>query len=206
MKKDWSEEEIEFYKDCINQGLRYAEIGKLLNRTRDSVRNFAAKINYKFEDINPPPIFICGENEKRCSLCKQNKHKSQYNKNKGKKDGLNTVCKECGQNRSKQYYNENKEKHIKETSKRTKQYNKIKRKEIFNYFKENPCVDCGETNPIVLEFDHRNSEEKEYNISEIIMNKSWKIVLNEIAKCDVRCANCHRIKTAKQFGYYNGIL
>jgi CRISPR/Cas system-associated protein Cas10 (large subunit of type III CRISPR-Cas system) len=206
MRKDWSEEEIEFYKDCINQGLRYAEIGKLLNRTKDSVRNFAAKINYKFEDVNPPPIFVCGENEKRCSLCKTCVDVINFNKNKGRKDGLNSVCKDCSRKRSKQYYTDNKEIHKKETSRRGKIHKLERRKKIFDYLKEHPCVDCGETNPIVLEFDHRELEEKEYTISQIIDKRGWNIVLNEIAKCDVRCANCHRMRTAKQFGWYKGLI
>lgn len=73
-----------------------------------------------------------------------------------------------------------------------------------SYFSENPCVDCGETNPIVLEFDHRDREEKKYNISEMIAKgSSIKSIKEEINKCDVRCANCHKIRTAKQFNWYN---
>lgn len=32
---------------------------------------------------------------------------------------------------------------------------------------------------------------------------SWEKVKTEIAKCEIRCANCHAVKTAKQFGWYN---
>lgn len=62
-----------------------------------------------------------------------------------------------------------------------------------------PCVDCGEKNPIVLEFDHK--KDKVDCVGEIARrNGSLKAVKDEIAKCEVRCANCHRIKTAQSNG------
>jgi hypothetical protein len=58
-----------------------------------------------------------------------------------------------------------------------------------------PCVDCGERDPIVLEFDHRGDKENDVSI---LLGLSWKLVALEIAKCDVRCANRHRRVTAKR--------
>lgn len=56
------------------------------------------------------------------------------------------------------------------------------------------CVDCGEKNHIVLDFDHLKN--KKYNISRMIHdNFSWAAIKKEIAKCEVVCANCHRIRT-----------
>lgn len=72
---------------------------------------------------------------------------------------------------------------------------------IYDYLKEHPCVDCGERNPVVLEFDHVRGEKK-FNISAgMVKGYTWSILADEIAKCDIRCANCHRIKTAKQFDW-----
>jgi L-lysine 2,3-aminomutase len=54
-----------------------------------------------------------------------------------------------------------------------------------------------------LEFDHINQETKMSCISEMIRDqRPWRVILKEIAKCEVRCANCHRRRTAKQRGYY----
>ena len=55
------------------------------------------------------------------------------------------------------------------------------------------CVDCGyNAHPAALDFDHRDGSEKKGNVSRMV---SLDRVKAEIAKCDVRCANCHRIKT-----------
>lgn len=62
-----------------------------------------------------------------------------------------------------------------------------------NYLSNNPCVDCGEDDPIVLQFDHVRGD-KIGCVSELICRK-WKIVFEEIKKCDVRCGNCHTRKT-----------
>lgn len=58
------------------------------------------------------------------------------------------------------------------------------------------CVDCHERDPVVLDFDHRPGERKLFNIGTTAMGVSQLRLLAEIAKCDVRCANCHRRITA----------
>lgn len=57
------------------------------------------------------------------------------------------------------------------------------------------CIDCGIKNPVILEFDHVNGQ-KINNIADMV-NQSYglTIIKEEIRKCEVRCANCHRIKT-----------
>jgi hypothetical protein len=73
---------------------------------------------------------------------------------------------------------------------------------LFGYFSTHPCVDCGEADPIVLEFDHIEKETKLAAVSELVwLQRPWRIILEEIKKCEVRCANCHRRKTAKERGY-----
>ena len=70
---------------------------------------------------------------------------------------------------------------------------------ITAYLKANPCVDCGEANIVVLEFDH--IRDKDFNISDATRKGvSIKKLKDEIAKCEVRCANCHRKKTYERNG------
>lgn len=70
---------------------------------------------------------------------------------------------------------------------------------LVTYLREHPCVDCGETDPVVLEFDHLR--DKKFAISKGLQDRNWQDVLDEIAKCDVVCANCHRRRTAKRGGF-----
>ncbi|MFY3742241.1 MAG: hypothetical protein HMLIMOIP_002705 [Candidatus Nitrosomirales archaeon] len=85
---------------------------------------------------------------------------------------------------------------------RTKEYawqkaNREKKKQLlWNYLLEHPCIDCGMANPIVLEFDHVRGIKK-FEIGKAVTGsgRSWETILTEIAKCDVRCRNCHAIQT-----------
>ncbi len=74
---------------------------------------------------------------------------------------------------------------------------------VLNYLKINSCADCGETDPVVLEFDHRDGDEKIANITEMVNRRvTLRRLVEEIKKCDVRCANCHTRKTARDFHWY----
>ena len=73
---------------------------------------------------------------------------------------------------------------------------------ILEYLSCHPCVDCGESDAIVLEFDHRAGVSKKFNIGAAVSGGySGTAVLHEISKCDVRCANCHRRKTYIERGF-----
>ena len=61
--------------------------------------------------------------------------------------------------------------------------------------KQDPCEDCGEIfDPVCMDFDHRPSEKKLAQISQMVW-MPWARILEEIAKCDLVCANCHRLRT-----------
>jgi 5-methylcytosine-specific restriction endonuclease McrA len=74
---------------------------------------------------------------------------------------------------------------------------------IWNYLLANPCVHCGEKDPIVLQFDHVDPKSKKYNVSNLMRNAyCLDTIKAEIAKCQVLCSNCHDRKTAKEFGWW----
>lgn len=54
------------------------------------------------------------------------------------------------------------------------------------------CIYCGEAHPTCLDFHHRNPAEKVETVSNIFNTRGLKALWDEIAKCDVICANCHR--------------
>jgi len=61
-----------------------------------------------------------------------------------------------------------------------------------SFFDEHPCVDCGERDPLVLEFDHLR--DKCFGIAQGFRDRNWQSILDEIAKCIVLCGNCHLIQ------------
>jgi hypothetical protein len=74
------------------------------------------------------------------------------------------------------------------------------RQKFREYLASARCADCGIQDFAVLEFDHRDPSLKRDDISHLVRQAvSWKRILDEMAKCDVVCANCHRRRTARQF-------
>lgn len=73
---------------------------------------------------------------------------------------------------------------------------------LWGYLEKHPCVDCGETDPMVLQFDHVRGS-KSFNVSNAVSGQySLNRISEEITKCDIRCANCHVRKTALELGFY----
>lgn len=70
---------------------------------------------------------------------------------------------------------------------------------VLEYLSQHPCVDCGESDPVVLEFDHLGG--KSFTVSSGIKDRNWNLVLSEIEKCEVVCVNCHRRRTAIRGGF-----
>jgi 5-methylcytosine-specific restriction endonuclease McrA len=105
----------------------------------------------------------------------------------------------------KEWYRKNRERHLANTNARHARARGAIRQFVAEYLLDHPCVDCGESDPIVLDFDHIG--EKSFGISSAIARSmSLDKVQAEIAKCEVRCANCHRRKTHRTFGYQTRFL
>lgn len=139
---------------------------------------------------------------KTCYTCKANKDIQDFNKNKSRKDGFNSICRQCSKSSSKQYYRLNSQKHKLETAKRAKQQKEKNKEFVYSYLLTHPCVACGEADPIVLEFDHL--KDKKFEIARMVASGfSFSSIKTEIDKCQVLCANCHRRKTAKELNWYS---
>jgi len=84
-------------------------------------------------------------------------------------------------------------------AKHAKRARREAKKFIREYLELHPCVDCGEADPIVLDFDHVRGEKTD-SICNMTRRGRYGIpkILAEIAKCEVRCANCHRRVTEKR--------
>ena len=76
---------------------------------------------------------------------------------------------------------------------------KIVYREQINKLKDVPCADCGgKFDPVVMDFDHVRGE-KLFNISVGVgTGQGIRKILAEIEKCEVVCANCHRLRTEER--------
>ena len=149
----------------------------------------------------PLPLDGVGPSRKRCSMCKQWKPLEEFHRNRTKRDGLQLRCRVCNIETNKRWYRE----HPEVRAARMDEYNRARREEsharVLAYLREHPCVDCGESDPVVLEFDHLR--DKIDNVSKMAsLKRPWVVILAEIAKCDVVCANCHRRRTAVRLNSY----
>lgn len=140
--------------------------------------------------------------DKQCTKCNQVKPETEFFwKQKGIR--RSSYCKNCykqlRKKTYKQHYEKNRTKYIKRAKSNRHKYLLYVQRQLLQLFKHNPCAQCGETNPLVLDFHHIDPNTKVGNISEIISSrKSWYIIEKEINKCICLCANCHRKVTAKE--------
>lgn len=110
-------------------------------------------------------------------------------------------CRDCSRQYAKRHYYKNRRYYLNKANKRNDRILVELQSFLLDYLRKHPCVDCGEKDILVLEFDHIDIREKSDDISKMLKNKVSRARLEEeISKCKVRCANCHRRRTAKQFG------
>jgi hypothetical protein len=139
--------------------------------------------------------------KKICSKCNIEKEVQDFNKRTNSKDGYDPRCRTCTKERDVLRYTKN-PKLFKERAKVKNTFIRDRNRQfLIEYLIDKSCIDCGETDAVVLEFDHIEPSTKIDCISEMIPRSSIENIKTELNKCEIRCANCHRRKTAKQFGW-----
>ncbi|GAA1938911.1 hypothetical protein GCM10009775_33800 [Microbacterium aoyamense] len=138
---------------------------------------------------------------KTCGTCRQSKPFTDFNRKASRPDGLQEVCRECNREASRRYYERNREEHVRTIVARTAEQRRASKDFLAAYLREHPCVDCGNADIRVLDFDHRPGTEKRLDVMRMVKDGySLAKVEAEIAKCDVRCRNCHAIATLTRAG------
>jgi hypothetical protein len=125
-----------------------------------------------------------------CLSCKETKSEEDFNF-RNRKSGIRhqSRCRTCQSTYAVAHYQGNKDAYA-----RKRDRFRARSRETMDALKDVPCADCGGVfPPYVMDFDHCRGEKK-FDISRA-PEKAWSDVLDEIAKCDVVCANCHRIRT-----------
>lgn len=134
---------------------------------------------------------------KTCKRCNVEKHRDEFGY---RPDGrTNAYCKPCKLVYDKEYYQKSPARRQwqrdknEETKRRNKDY-------IWSLLEAGSCVDCGEQDPVVLDFDHVRGEKSNGVMYLAERSVSLKRLIGEVAKCELRCANCHRRATAERAG------
>jgi hypothetical protein len=134
---------------------------------------------------------------KHCNFCNSDRDESDFHwRNKSRGIRI-SKCRFCSSEYSKNHYRKNKKMYLRKAQKHNSAKADALTKFLLEYLKTHPCLDCGETDLVVLQFDHVKGEKK-FNITSRTGHRNFEEVLKEIKKCEVRCANCHLKKTAER--------
>lgn len=135
----------------------------------------------------------------QCSSCGESKDEDQFswkNKASGRRS---RSCKACHKVYCAKHYRDNPGPYIDRAKAARPALREAARNHIIAYLLDHPCVDCGECDIEVLEFDH--VERVGPSARRVWGYNTIASIDREIAKCEVRCANCHTRRTRKQMGW-----
>ena len=128
---------------------------------------------------------------KRCYVCLETKSPSEFPRRTNGK--LNNRCRSCFRSYLRGHYVANKADYLGRAA-----ASRDVVREIVLKAKSQPCADCGQRYPYyVMDFDHLG-DDKRFNISTARFRESRAAIEEEIEKCEVVCANCHRSRTHRR--------
>ena len=129
---------------------------------------------------------------KRCTRCDETKSLVEFHR---WRDGFQSWCKRCKAKVAAEHYQSNK--------RRRYAHNKQRQKEFRAWYSSlkqgRPCADCGQIfHPAAMHWDHLPDFVKAGPLGELVRHGSRELVLSEIAKCELVCANCHAVRTVQR--------
>jgi hypothetical protein len=140
---------------------------------------------------------------KQCHTCLEWKKEEEFNW-RYKDRVRHHICKECQKPfKRKWYHGSAKERHLENVKARKLRVREEAREYVYQYLSTHPCIQCGESDPVVLEFHHRGNKDKAVVVM-VAGGYPISRIQAEIDKCDVLCANCHRRVTMKERGWFRG--
>lgn len=129
---------------------------------------------------------------KACNHCGETKPLSEFNRQSNKTDGHRNTCRPCSKQANRDLYQENRDRYY-ETAVRYRDELLRRVRDL----KDVPCADCGlRFDPVCMDFDHLPGQPKVKSIARMVQSRvAWEKIEAEIAKCEVVCSNCHRLRT-----------
>lgn len=145
-----------------------------------------------------------------CTKCKQFKPNSEFFVRNTQKGNLHVQCKLCyKQQRAityKGHYHKYRDLYLKRAKERRQALKIEFRTNMLEYITGKSCVVCQESDIRTLDFDHIDPSNKLFNVSQAVkLGYNWQQVEDEIKKCRILCANCHRKHTAIQGSWYKAM-
>jgi hypothetical protein len=138
---------------------------------------------------------------KTCTRCGETKPLDQFPPiRRSEPDKRQGWCRACFSNANRRNYWKDPESVRSRVGRNSSRRRADSQRRAIEYLVAHPCVDCGEQDIVCLQFDHLM--DKKFDVSVMISTGvSWTRIAAEIGKCEVRCANCHARKTARERGY-----
>lgn len=130
-----------------------------------------------------------------CAKCQTPKPLGDFGWKNKQLGTLDAYCKPCRREYNREHYTTNKTLYFARNDRAVERLRAFLRE-----LKSRPCTDCKRSYPpCVMDFDHRDPALKTAQVGQLINRYgSKKRLLEEIAKCDLLCANCHRLRTCKR--------
>lgn len=138
---------------------------------------------------------------KRCSRCHVDKPLHEFAFSDRNRRTRQSFCRSCHALYRREHYARNRGDYIAWAERQGERKYRHHAAMIDQYLREHPCIDCGETDIVLLEFDHVDETTKAMDLSRMLTCRNWRTIADEIAKCDIRCVNCHRRRTAERFNW-----
>ena len=143
-----------------------------------------------------PPSLMSSIPMRKCGRCGAVKPLEAFAWRRKAKGQRHNYCRPCHAEYHREHYLANKAKYVAQAAAHKDELRRARTALLLEYFATHPCVDCGESDALVLEFDHLR--DKSFEIAAALVDRSWERILEEIAKCEVVCANCHRRRTVRR--------
>ena len=151
-----------------------------------------------WSNLSHPAWILTVMATRRCPRCERDLPKADFDFRDAERTRMQSYCRMCAKSAWREWSSkdENRERHCRLVGKRRRA--RIDRhRAIVRELKQQPCADCGKTYPPeAMDFDHIG--EKRLEISRLLYVSGTAALLAEIAKCEVVCSNCHRIRTKRR--------
>ena len=182
--------------------VRCANCHRLKTLERSSLRRALPSVAARETSGAPVQLLIdAALGIRACRVCAKTKPLTEFLFRSLKRQTRQWICLLCQRAYTNEWYTRNRKRQIAKARIRRDHHAAQLRSWVRAYLSDHPCVDCGEANVDLLDFDHLR--DKRANVSTLThVAVSWDVLKREIQKCEVRCANCHRRKTARAIGSY----